>query len=283
MPAEPTAEPAGSRPPPYPTRFGWAMRLFLGLLVFDLVFRSFSIFIPWTEWARGVGHRGPAAPPADAGRDRGDAREGRPGRTRPRRRRPVAGRRFDVGLLPALAGAVGPPEDPHLGRRRQVGRRLGHEPARGRGERPRLQRGVADVLAERRPPQARRPRPADLRRRQRADRPQPRRPGGPAPLLALVQGEGPRPRVEAPRGAAAWPTTTGATATCSATATRRTTPARRWPGSACSWCATTCPRRGRTLASGSPARPARPPTRSCRTSTRSTPRPTRASASDSNP
>ena len=52
MPAEPTANPPTASPPPYPTRFGWGMRLFLGLLLFDIVFRSFSIMIPWAEWAQ---------------------------------------------------------------------------------------------------------------------------------------------------------------------------------------------------------------------------------------
>lgn len=52
MPAEPTTTTLpGTCPPPYPTRFGWGMRLFLALLLFDIIFRSFSIMIPWGAWA----------------------------------------------------------------------------------------------------------------------------------------------------------------------------------------------------------------------------------------
>ena len=35
-----------------PPRFGWPMRLFLGVLLFDIVFRSLSVLFPWTDWAR---------------------------------------------------------------------------------------------------------------------------------------------------------------------------------------------------------------------------------------
>lgn len=52
MPAEPTTNtPPGAEACPYPTRFGWGMRLFLTLLLFDIIFRSFSIMIPWGAWA----------------------------------------------------------------------------------------------------------------------------------------------------------------------------------------------------------------------------------------
>lgn len=37
--------------PPYPTRFGWGMRLFLCVLLFAMVFRSFSVLWPTSEWA----------------------------------------------------------------------------------------------------------------------------------------------------------------------------------------------------------------------------------------
>ncbi len=36
---------------PYPTRFSWAMRLFLGLFLFNMLFRSFSVLYPWQDWA----------------------------------------------------------------------------------------------------------------------------------------------------------------------------------------------------------------------------------------
>jgi hypothetical protein len=37
--------------PSYPTRFGWGMRLFLGVLLFEIVFRSLSVLFPWADWA----------------------------------------------------------------------------------------------------------------------------------------------------------------------------------------------------------------------------------------
>jgi hypothetical protein len=37
--------------PPYPTRFGWGMRLLLGVLLFDMIFRGFSALYPWEQWA----------------------------------------------------------------------------------------------------------------------------------------------------------------------------------------------------------------------------------------
>ena len=32
-------------------RFSWPMRLFLFVLLFDIIFRSLSVLIPWREWA----------------------------------------------------------------------------------------------------------------------------------------------------------------------------------------------------------------------------------------
>src|SRR5262249_17461107 len=43
------SDPDPASAPPYPRRFGWAMRLFLTLLLFDIVFRSFSVCFPWAE------------------------------------------------------------------------------------------------------------------------------------------------------------------------------------------------------------------------------------------
>jgi hypothetical protein len=37
--------------PPHPTRFGWGMRLLLTLILFDMVFRGFSVLYPWDDWA----------------------------------------------------------------------------------------------------------------------------------------------------------------------------------------------------------------------------------------
>jgi hypothetical protein len=48
MPPEAQRPPAA---PPYPTRFGWPMRLLLAFLLFDMVFRSFSVLVPWADWA----------------------------------------------------------------------------------------------------------------------------------------------------------------------------------------------------------------------------------------
>src|SRR5262245_42842252 len=49
----PPADPPAT--PPYPTRFGWGMRVFLTVLLFDMVFRSFSVIWPTEEWARELG------------------------------------------------------------------------------------------------------------------------------------------------------------------------------------------------------------------------------------
>lgn len=38
-------------PPPVPRRFSWKMRLFLSVLVFDIVFRSMMVLLPCAEWA----------------------------------------------------------------------------------------------------------------------------------------------------------------------------------------------------------------------------------------
>lgn len=37
--------------PPYPTRFGWGLRILLGVLLFDMVFRSLSVTFPWGKWS----------------------------------------------------------------------------------------------------------------------------------------------------------------------------------------------------------------------------------------
>jgi hypothetical protein len=44
--------PQAKPPAPNPPRFSWPMRIFLFLLLFDIVFRSFSVLIPWEEWAK---------------------------------------------------------------------------------------------------------------------------------------------------------------------------------------------------------------------------------------
>src|SRR5262245_10308696 len=50
--------------PPKP-RFGWPMRLFLGLLVFDMVFRSLSALVPYKDWCKDLQiARAPQALPA---------------------------------------------------------------------------------------------------------------------------------------------------------------------------------------------------------------------------
>jgi hypothetical protein len=52
--------------PPYPTRFGWGMRLLLGVLLFDMFFRSFSTLYPWEEWAGELAMPGPRRLPTRA-------------------------------------------------------------------------------------------------------------------------------------------------------------------------------------------------------------------------
>ncbi len=46
---ENTATPA---PAPVRPRFRWPMRVFLTLLLFDIVFRSFSVLVPWDDWRK---------------------------------------------------------------------------------------------------------------------------------------------------------------------------------------------------------------------------------------
>jgi hypothetical protein len=46
--AQAAPDEAAARPP----RFGWPMRLFLGLLLCDIVFRSLAVLVPWDDWAR---------------------------------------------------------------------------------------------------------------------------------------------------------------------------------------------------------------------------------------
>lgn len=52
---EPAA--AAVAPPPYPRRFGWGMRLFLAVFLFDMIFRSFSVLWPTPEWGEQLGMR----------------------------------------------------------------------------------------------------------------------------------------------------------------------------------------------------------------------------------
>lgn len=49
--------PAADAKAPYPTRFGWPMRLFLGFLLFEIVFRSFSVCFNWPGWAEDLDMR----------------------------------------------------------------------------------------------------------------------------------------------------------------------------------------------------------------------------------
>lgn len=45
------ADPLTPATPPYPTRFRWGMRIFLGVLLFDMIFRGFSTTYAWPKWA----------------------------------------------------------------------------------------------------------------------------------------------------------------------------------------------------------------------------------------
>jgi hypothetical protein len=44
--------PQGTPPAPKPPRFSWPMRIFLFVLLFDIIFRSFTVLIPWEDWAK---------------------------------------------------------------------------------------------------------------------------------------------------------------------------------------------------------------------------------------
>lgn len=46
-----TPAPESGVKPPYPTRFGWGIRLLLCFLIFDMLWRGFSVCYPWGEWA----------------------------------------------------------------------------------------------------------------------------------------------------------------------------------------------------------------------------------------
>lgn len=52
-----TDPPAAATAPPYPMRFGWGMRLFLTLLLFDMTFRSLSVLWPTADWGEQLGMR----------------------------------------------------------------------------------------------------------------------------------------------------------------------------------------------------------------------------------
>jgi hypothetical protein len=51
-----TSAPLNAKPP-YPTRFGWGMRLFLSFVLFAIVFRGFSVCFPWADWAKALDMR----------------------------------------------------------------------------------------------------------------------------------------------------------------------------------------------------------------------------------
>src|SRR5438105_15593130 len=46
--------PTDTLTPPLPRpRFSWPMRLFLGVIVFDMVFHSFAALFPYRDWCKG--------------------------------------------------------------------------------------------------------------------------------------------------------------------------------------------------------------------------------------
>src|SRR5262245_21511163 len=45
---------SSSSPPPRP-RFSWPMRLFLGFVLFDMLFRSFMALVPHRDWGKEFG------------------------------------------------------------------------------------------------------------------------------------------------------------------------------------------------------------------------------------
>src|SRR5215217_2552250 len=47
-----TAPEPASTPPPAEARFRWPMRLFLAVMLFEIVFRSLSVLVPWVHWGR---------------------------------------------------------------------------------------------------------------------------------------------------------------------------------------------------------------------------------------
>jgi hypothetical protein len=70
-------QPADGPPP----RFGWPMRLFLSAILFAMIFRSFSVLLPWNDWRKELGmDRMPRRLPtrAEMARLRADAKPGEP-------------------------------------------------------------------------------------------------------------------------------------------------------------------------------------------------------------
>ena len=152
MSGQPTAPANPSpTPPPYATRFGWGMRLFLGFLLFDIIFRSFSIMLPGAEWATELEHPDPAPPPAHAA-EMAEMRD----KAKPEDPDPAvedvmhAGRRL-VGILPPLARPRSVAEGSLLAGRRQMDVGMADQPAGDTREPRGHQRGVAHVLAQRQP------------------------------------------------------------------------------------------------------------------------------------
>jgi hypothetical protein len=60
--AGPVAQPPAAPPSPArPLRFSWPMRVFLFVLLFDVIFRSFAVVLPWGDWIDELGmQRAPA-------------------------------------------------------------------------------------------------------------------------------------------------------------------------------------------------------------------------------
>src|SRR5438046_2419749 len=51
-PAQDSANPP--QPPAPPPRFSWPMRIFLGFLLFDMVFQSFAVLLPIDTWCEAL-------------------------------------------------------------------------------------------------------------------------------------------------------------------------------------------------------------------------------------
>jgi hypothetical protein len=51
-PGSPTRTPVADAPglPPAAPRFSWPLRIFLSVLLFDMLFRCFAVLYPWTDW-----------------------------------------------------------------------------------------------------------------------------------------------------------------------------------------------------------------------------------------
>jgi hypothetical protein len=50
--SEPAPSPGPAPPAAARRRFGWPMRLFLAVLLFDMAYRSLTVALPWKEWNR---------------------------------------------------------------------------------------------------------------------------------------------------------------------------------------------------------------------------------------